>query len=726
MRAQTPITRDLVLVGGGHAHVHVLKSLGMRPLAGVRATLVARDLETPYSGMLPGYVAGHYGFAECHIDLVRLARFAGARLIHDEAVGIDRAARTVLTRNHPPIRYDLLSLDIGSTPRRDEVPGAAEHTVAVKPIDRFAGRWEALLGRARNLPRLRLAVVGGGAGGVELALSAHYRLAGIMAEPPEVTLVTREALLPSHNPRVRRHFARILAARGIRAVTGSPVLRVEPGRLILAAGEIAFDEALWVTEAAAAPWLAETGLTLAEGGFVAVDEFWRSLADPHVFAAGDVAAMQGEPRPKAGVYAVRAGPRLARNLRRALAGAPLRPGVVQRRALALIGTGDCRAVASRGRFAAEGAAWWRLKQWIDRRWMRGYRELPAMAGGDEAGMRCGGCAAKVPAEVLGRVVATLGLDASDDAALVALPGAPPLLQTVDFFRAMVDDPYLFGRIAATNALGDIYAMGGVPDTALAVATLPPAHPRVTEHDLRHMLQGGREVLAAAGARLVGGHSAEGAELGLGFAVTGRPQGRVLSKAGLRPGDRLILSKPLGTGIVLAGEMRGLAPARVFAGAVATMLQSAAAAAAAFAAHGAAACTDVTGFGLVGHLVEMLAASGVDARLDPARIPALDGAFELVAAGVASSLHPDNLAGLAAVADADPEAPLARLLIDPQTAGGLIAGIPAEQADACLERLRRAGYRAAAIGIVVPRRGARPQIRLDPDCLAGVSRHLAAG
>ncbi len=119
-------------------------------MPGVRVTLIARDLETPYSGMLPGYVAGLYAFAECHIDLVRLARFAGARLIHDEAVGLDRTARRVLCRDHPPFRYDIVSLDIGSTPRSDDVPGAAEHTVAVKPIDRFGRRWEALLARAAD------------------------------------------------------------------------------------------------------------------------------------------------------------------------------------------------------------------------------------------------------------------------------------------------------------------------------------------------------------------------------------------------------------------------------------------------------------------------------------------------------------------------------------------------------------------------------------------------
>src|SRR5436853_1772408 len=215
MQPRVAIDRDLVLVGGGHAHVHVLKSFGMRPVPGVRVTLVTRGVETPYSGMLPGYVAGHYSLEECHVDLGRLARFAGARLIRDEAIGIDRANCALLCDAHPPIRYDILSIDIGSVPRSDDVPGAAEHAIAVKPIDRFAVRWEALLARAREMPRLRLAVVGGGAGGVELALSAAHRLTRPVLAPIEVTLVTREALLPSHNRRVRRLFERILAERGI-------------------------------------------------------------------------------------------------------------------------------------------------------------------------------------------------------------------------------------------------------------------------------------------------------------------------------------------------------------------------------------------------------------------------------------------------------------------------------------------------------------------------------
>jgi selenide,water dikinase len=360
--------------------------------------------------------------------------------------------------------------------------------------------------------------------------------------------------------------------------------------------------------------------------------------------------------------------------------------------------------------------------------------------GDEDAMRCGGCAAKVPADVLARVMARLGAPASepggvgvaiglaspDDAALVTFPGAPPLLQTVDFFRALVDDPYLFGRIAATHALGDIYAMGGVPETALAIATVPPARPPIVEHDLFHMMKGGSEVLEAAGAVLVGGHSAEGAELALGFAVTGRTRpGRLLRKGGLRPGDRLLLTKPLGTGVILAAEMRRRAAARVVTAAIATMLQPAAAASACLAEYGATACTDVTGFGLLGHLLEMLTASAVDARLDPEAIPALDGAMHLLADGVTSSLHASNLASLAALEDAHPHSPLAALLIDPQTAGGLLAGVPAERAADCLAELRQLGYRAAMIGSVMPGSGDRPRVRLEPGCVPALAAPLPA-
>jgi selenide,water dikinase len=274
---------------------------------------------------------------------------------------------------------------------------------------------------------------------------------------------------------------------------------------------------------------------------------------------------------------------------------------------------------------------------------------------------------------------------------------------------------MFGRIAATHALGDIYAMGGTPETALAIATLPQARPPIVEHDLYHMLRGGLDVLEAAGAVLIGGHSAEGAELALGFAITGRPRpGKLLRKGGLRPGDRLILTKPLGTGVILAADARGIAPAPIVEGALAIMVQSAGPAASCLLAHRATACTDVTGFGLLGHLLEMLRASETDAVLDPEAIPALDGAVSLLDRGITSSLHADNVAAMAALGSGAPSAtdPIAALLIDPQTAGGLLAGIPSESAAACLAQLRGLGYRAAEIGFVTRAAESEPKVELE--------------
>jgi len=740
-----PVLKDLVLLGGGHSHVAVLKHFGMRPLPGVRLTLLTRGVDTPYSGMLPGLVAGHYTRDETYIDLQVLARFAGARLIAAEATGLNLDVRQVRVGDRPPIPYDVLSIDIGSTPNV-RVPGAAEHAVPVKPIDRFLERWTALcerLGAAAG-PR-RLAVVGGGAGGVELLLAARHRLQALGITAVEYALFTdSDRILPGHNASVRARFERVLRERHIAVHTGQGVVRATAGALHTADGrEHAADDVLWTTEAAAAPWLRESGLEVDEGGFVRVLASLRSVSHPDVFAAGDIAAMVAHPRPKSGVFAVRQGPPLARNLRRRLLGQPLEGYRPQRQFLSLISTGDRYAVASRGPFALEGAWVWRWKDWIDRAFMRRYQELPemaqppvpavpagladgeALAAVSAMAMRCGGCGAKVGASVLSRVLGRLshtegrdvlvGLDAPDDAAVIQTADGGAVVHTVDFFRAMVDDPWVFGRIAATHALGDVYAMGGEPHSALAIVTVPHGPEAKVEDTLTQVLAGATAALRESGATLVGGHTSEGAELALGFAVHGQvdPTG-VLRKSGLGAGERLILTKALGTGTLLAADMRHRARGRWVAGAIRSMTQSNQQAAACLRAHGATACTDVTGFGLLGHLVEMLRASDVDARLDLDALPLLEGAEDTVRAGIFSSLQAENLRLRRAVADPPDAATAPRfaLIFDPQTSGGLLAGVPAAAAESCVRDLLALGYAAADIGVVTPRGGSPETVTLS--------------
>jgi len=376
--------KELVLVGGGHAQVYVLDSFAKRPMPGVRLTVIVRDVLTPYSGMLPGFIAGHYTLQQCHIDLVPLAARAGARLVHDEATGLDRARRQVLCRNGPPIPYDVIAIDIGSTPNLKPVPGAERHATPIKPVATLRERWAAVLDRAqRETGPLRFVNVGGGAAGVEVTLAMRHRLRSLAVQQGRdrdgfsFAVVTKGELLEDHNASVRRRFRRVLNERGVAFVEHDPVQTVEEGRVVCASGRsFPYDELVWVTEAGGAPWLAETGLALDKAGFIVIDARLRSVSDARVFAAGDVGSNRDHPRPKAGVFAVRQGPPLAENLHRVLKGEEPLPFTPQREFLSLISTGDKYAIASRGSWAAEGRLVWWLKDQIDRRWMRQWQEPP--------------------------------------------------------------------------------------------------------------------------------------------------------------------------------------------------------------------------------------------------------------------------------------------------------------------------------------------------------------
>jgi selenide,water dikinase len=383
---QTPMVKDLVLVGGGHSHVTVLKQFGMHPLPGVRLTVISRDVHTPYSGMLPGFIAGHYGYDGVHIDLGSLSQFAGARLYHDEVIGLDLANRTLRCRQHPDVSYDVLSLNIGSTPGFAQVPGAAQFVVPVKPISNFVQRWQQLVSRvlaARDVTRI--GVGGAGAGGVELTLAMQFRLRQLLqqagrADTLEYHLFSAATtILPTHNQRVQAKFRRVLAARGVHVHEGCRVVEVQKEGLRCADGRMHWlEEILWVTDAIAPAWLAEAGLAVAKGGFVLVQAALQSVSHPEVFAAGDIAAVGPYPREKAGVIAVRQGKPLARNLRRVLMGGTPQPFVPQKKWLALISTGDKYAIASRGGWSVEGRWVWRWKDWLDRRFVRKYNMVGNM------------------------------------------------------------------------------------------------------------------------------------------------------------------------------------------------------------------------------------------------------------------------------------------------------------------------------------------------------------
>lgn len=375
IKAGTP--KRVVLLGGGHAHIEVVRRLGRLGLS-AEVLLVSPSRYTPYSGMLPGYIAGQYAFEEFNIDLQALCRRSSIAFREGLATGLDPGARRVQLADETWLDYDLLSVDIGSTP---SLPKGISSGVSVKPIASFTerlGRLDAMADSAES--PIRLAVVGQGVAGVEVALALKTRLDRLVSVDAragggvKIHLVGRSSWpIPERGKCARLMVEKALSERGIAHHPAFDVVALESKSLVARDGRsFDVDEVVWTTSSGAPPWLQQTGLALDSSGFLRVDAQLRSLSHPNIFAAGDVAAL-ADPRPKAGVFAVRAGPILTENIRRTLAGETLTTFRPQRTWLVLISLADGRAIADKWGFSAAGRwvnAW---KHWTDVRFVRRYQ-----------------------------------------------------------------------------------------------------------------------------------------------------------------------------------------------------------------------------------------------------------------------------------------------------------------------------------------------------------------
>ena len=783
MKSPPPFVSDLVLIGGGHAHVHVIKMLGMptgRKLVmeqGIRITLIARDIHTPYSGMLPGFVGGHYSLEEIHLDLEKICRFSNVRLIHASAMSITYGngggGKIDCDDGRPPVRYDALSIDIGSSP----AGSPPDHVAPVKPIAHFAAKYlqlqDIMLRNAKTYSPsnpFEVLVVGGGAGGIELACAVQYNLQTILKkqggskDAVKIVIATRgDSLLKQHNAGVRKAFRRILAERNIEVGYNTEVTDVKllPTGKKLTVSQfgtpIQFDECLWCTNAGASVWMSQqTPFATTPNGFLRVNDTFECIHHPGVFAAGDCCHIDKHPRPKAGVFAVRAGPPLVDNLLKYLARRPLVAHKPQKHFLGLISTGDPYAIASKGDwFALEGKLMWKWKDYIDRKWMAKYTELPdleemmdkmkltysksipstvrqkgpeVMAAFAAEAMRCGGCGAKVGATTVSRVLNAIhkrqqrrakqfnlpepsAID-HDDAAVVPVPkGGGAMINTIDYFSSFVSDPFIFGKIAAVHALSDVHAMGARAHTALALAVVPfAADEEITESTLLELLSGASDIFQDENVSIVGGHTCEGSELACGFAIQGftaTPE-KLLRKRGGRVGDKIVVTKPIGTGALFAADMRAKSKGDYVMEALKSMIMSnAKASEIAARTKGVHSCTDVTGFGLAGHLLEMLVAEEdqqIGAVLKIQDIPFLQGGIEASSNQIFSSLQPENARNRRAVSnhvDVAAACPVEYpLIFDPQTAGGLLFFVDPDACPGFVNELMQVYPSTSVIGEIV--------------------------
>ena len=712
-----PIVRDVVLVGGGHSHVLLIRRWAMQPMAGVRLTLVSNSYESPYSGMLPGLIAGHYTVEEVHVDLLRLCNWAGVRFIESTLLSIDMDAQEIHLDERPNLGFDVLSLDTGSTPDVS-VPGALENVTPVKPVYNFFSRWQSIVSRLQEQleTSVSIGIVGSGAGGFELMQAILHAL-------PQGScqchwFLRGEQPMNSRPVKVRQLAEAAAMKAGAVIHKQFDVVRVEPNRVVSADGrEQELDEILWCTAATGPLWPKQAGLATDDRGFVATNAHLQSLSHPSVFATGDIGTQQPTPSAKAGVFAVRQAPYLFDNIRRLLLEQPLKTYRPQTDFLSLMAVGPKRAIASRGPFAIEANWVWRWKDHIDRKFMKQFIDLPDMSLRKHylntpeklktETMHCRGCGSKVGGAVLDAVLAgddmptmKKGMSPAADVAVIE-PMNTRWIQSVDQINAVVDDPYLLGKIATLHALSDVTTMPSVPHSAMLVVTLPHAVDKVAKRDLTLLMKGVSEVLRSESMQLLGGHTTQGAELALGVVVNAALSDGALSIDEIRPqivpGQQLILTQALGIGTLFRGLMEARTKGKDVRAAVQAMLTNNRSASDILREHGALAMTDVTGFGLLGHLQRLLMDLDAGADISIDSIPILDGAVDLAQQGVRSSLWPQNqqLLHEFAIQSGIDESQLS-LLCDPQTGGGLLAIVPAENAKACLNKLIADQYPDAAI------------------------------
>jgi selenide,water dikinase len=737
-----PIVSDLVLLGGGHANIQVLKMLAMNPIGGLRITLISDQTHSPYSGMVPGYLAGYYSYEDCHFDLRRLCEELGQRFIRAKIIGIDPERKKIQLENRPEIRYDCASVNVGIAPKSIEnvAPESIEKLIPLKPISKFIGHWDRLIAELKayqGSTPLPLAMVGGGAAGVEIAIILKM-LIDQNGWNAEVSLIHRhDFLVSAKDARAQRQLSETLRTAGIRVVPNTEVVRMQENGLLLkdSQGQTHthdFYRVLIATEAAAPPWFKSSGLPVDRDGFLKVDEHLRVENEEALFAAGDCIHFLPSPLKKAGVYAVRQGPVVGRNIRAFFTGqSGLKTFRPKKHVLSLITSGERKAIVHQDspsilRWLGPSLTW-RVKDWIDRSFMERFqahtfafnpghftRTMPSpkasLIPDDWQDNTCGGCGSKLAASTLTQALerlkmpqddlVLLGVKDGEDCALTRLAERTLCLQSLDQFRSFLSDPFLFGQIAAQHALSDVYAMGGVAKTAQAGLTLLPATERIHREDIFQILSGVLDSLTRSGASLVGGHTGEGAELAIAIAVQGEVEpGRVLRKQLTQPGHRLILTKPIGTGVIFAANMLAQANGKWVEAALSSMLQSNKSALDVIRFFDIAGCTDITGFGLLGHAFEMMGGKNSGAlgiKFDYRSIPLFDGVAELFAKGYSASLAERNYRSIRSVVSAEVTPRTHPALFDPQTSGGLLFSVPAAQAENCLNRLRQSGVREACV------------------------------
>ena len=719
---EIPITNDLVLIGGGHSHLSVLMKLSKRPINGNRITLITNEIDTPYSGMIPGYIEGIYSWRDSHIDLYRLCLKLNVRFIHAEVERVSAYEKEIYFKDRPKIKFDVLSINTGIQSNNREIKGAAKYCLPVKPISKLTNNF---LNKITNFKSI--AFIGGGAGSVELALAIKKRFLNINQDI-KITIITgKRGLLSTFPQKTKLTSLKTLEKFKIDIIEYKRVLEVKPKQIILSDKSLLkIDKAILSTNSMTPKWLAKSDILLTKDNYILVNKSFQTNYK-YVFASGDVIDFNNQNLKKAGVFAVRSGKPLAINIRKFILGKKLVEYKFNKNYLALIGTSKRSAIATKYNLTFNSRFFFYLKKYIDQNFIKKFSDfrirkkftLDALKTDvlnifvkhkekitDKNDiMQCKGCAAKVPLNALKQALPKDIVSTSEDA--VSVPGHPELYQTVDMISSIITDPFLLGKIAANHSISDMVSVNSKITSAMMILQLPLSKTEINSRDLEQVLLGANEIFKTIDCPLIGGHTMIGKDKDpiIGFSILGQKQKKikiVKNRRKIKTKDLLILTEKIGSGLIFAGINNYLIDSHFQIDVIKQMIKGNLNFGKISNQLNILSMTDITGFGLANHLLNLIKRDNSKTGLTiyPNKIPLFEGVNECLNKDIKSSLFKSNydIAQKDIIYKRD-KSKLDNILYDPQTVGGIAFIIPQEEKYKHFKVLKENNIKFTEIGFV---------------------------
>lgn len=719
---EIPITNDLVLIGGGHSHLSVLMKLSKKPLNGNRITLITNEIDTPYSGMIPGYIEGIYSWRDSHIDLYRLCLKLNVRFIHAEVERVSAHEKEIYFKDRPKIKFDVLSINTGIQSNNREIKGAAKYCLPVKPISKLTNNF---LNKITNFKSI--AFIGGGAGSVELALAIKKRFLNINQDI-KITIITgKRGLLSTFPQKTKLTSLKTLEKFKIDIIEYKRVLEVKPKQIILSDKSLLkIDKAILSTNSMTPKWLAKSDILLTKDNYILVNKSFQTNYK-YVFASGDVIDFNNQNLKKAGVFAVRSGKPLAINIKQFILGKKLVEYKFNKNYLALIGTSKRSAIATKYNLTFNSRFFFYLKKYIDQNFIKKFSDfrirkkftLDALKTDvlnifvkhkekitDKNDiMQCKGCAAKVPLNALKQALPKDIVSTSEDA--VSVPGHPELYQTVDMISSIITDPFLLGKIAANHSISDMVSVNSKITSAMMILQLPLSKTEINSRDLEQVLLGANEIFKTIDCPLIGGHTMIGKDKDpiIGFSILGQKQKKikiVKNRRKIKTKDLLILTEKIGSGLIFAGINNYLIDSYFQIDVIKQMIKGNLNFGKISNQLNILSMTDITGFGLANHLLNLIKRDNSKTGLTiyPNKIPLFEGVNECLNKDIKSSLFKSNydIAQKDIIYKRD-KSKLDNILYDPQTVGGIAFIIPQEEKYKHFKVLKENNIKFTEIGFV---------------------------